>query len=327
GIFASDDFVRGHSFCGKKVLKFSEVINLHSNNFITLLSFASSLQGVMQKFLSMQNECEFYAPDVPVIKTDEETERIFNIDYIKKHEDEFDKVYSLLADEQSKKVFLNAINFKISGKINYLMRMQTKISEVYKNIIRPNSDDTYIDLGAYTGDTVSEFLEYINGDFCGKIFAFEPDKKNYKKLLKRIESEEIKNITTYNIASWDKETDILFNNNGGRNSKSLATKFNFPSTKNELSIPANSVDNLLSQQKIDIIKFDVEGAEEKALLGCKNTIQEQLPKLMLSAYHKNCDIFSLPLLIENMAKNKYNFYLRQHPYIPCWELNYYIIKK
>lgn len=323
GIFASDEFVRGHSFCGKKVLKFSEVFDLHNNNFIALLSFASSLPKVMQQFSLMQNKCEFYAPDVPVIKTDEKIHRVFNIDYIKFHEKELDDTYSLLADEQSKRVFLNALNFKISGKIDYLSRMQTGMKEAYENIIMPKYNDTYVDLGAYTGDTVSEFLQYESylneKDFCGNIFAFEPDKKNYKKLLKRIENENINNIKTFNIASWNQETFIPFKSKGGRNSAN--------SNQTENLILANSVDNLITNQKVDIIKFDVEGAEEMSIRGCQNTIKNQLPTLMLSAYHKNCDIFSLPLLVNEISENKYKFFLRQQPYIPCWELNYYIIKK
>ena len=53
--FASDEFVRGHYFHGKKVLKFSEARQKY-DDFIILLSFASwrhssSVSGVMWKVL------------------------------------------------------------------------------------------------------------------------------------------------------------------------------------------------------------------------------------------------------------------------------------
>ena len=63
--FASDGFVRGHSFHGKKVLSFSEIKEKYSD-FIILLSFASSLDGVLDYFYSLNSQYEMYAPDVPV---------------------------------------------------------------------------------------------------------------------------------------------------------------------------------------------------------------------------------------------------------------------
>ena len=48
GFFASDDFVRGQSFHGQRVLKFSEVLDKHgAENVAVLVSFASALPEVM----------------------------------------------------------------------------------------------------------------------------------------------------------------------------------------------------------------------------------------------------------------------------------------
>ena len=49
--FASDGFVRGHSFHGKRVLSFSEATQKYGKeNMIVLLSFASSLPDVIENF-------------------------------------------------------------------------------------------------------------------------------------------------------------------------------------------------------------------------------------------------------------------------------------
>lgn len=310
GIFASDEFVRGHSFLGHRVQKFSEVKE-NNRDFIVLLSFATELPYLIERIYNMQSECELYAPDVSVIESDE----VFDLEYIRRHNKELTSVYNILADEQSKKVFLDVLNFKISGKIDYLKSCESNIAEVYESLIKPSQSDVYVDLGAYNGDTISEFLSYSKG--AKKIIAFEPDKKNFKKLEARVEAEQIKNALCLNIGAWSKEDTLYFALKGGRNSK--LTK------EGKLEVPVNSVDNVTAElSKIDVIKFDVEGAENQAVEGCKNTILRCKPKLMVSAYHRNEDIFALVSKVMQI-RSDYKVYLRHHPYIPAWETNYYFI--
>ena len=69
--------------------------------------------------------------------------------------------------------------------------------------------------------------------------------------------------------------------------------------------------------------MDVEGSEKKALLGARKTIEKYHPKLYVCAYHRNEDIFELPLLI-NSFFDGYRFFFRQHKYLPAWESNFYV---
>ena len=65
--FASDGFVRGQIFHGKRVMSFSEIKDKYGkDNIIVLVAFASSLPDVMQKIADVASECETYIPDVPV---------------------------------------------------------------------------------------------------------------------------------------------------------------------------------------------------------------------------------------------------------------------
>jgi len=312
GIYASNNFVRGHSFYGHKVMRLDEVKQLHGKEFISLLAFASFRNEMLDVLYNIQNDCEFYAPDVPVVKTDEQ---LFDLEYIAKYEDKFDSVYNMLEDELSKKVFIDTLNFKVSGKIDYLKGITTDISEVYLDIIKPTQSEHYVDLGAYNGDTISELLSYTDKKISS-ITAFEPDGKNFKRLNKHIDDEGINHINCYNIGAWSEETILHFSGKGGRNSKLDENAM--------VEVRVNSVDNILHGKKATIIKFDVEGAEVEALTGCKKTIEIHKPKLMVSSYHKNEDLFALPLLIKKLNQ-EYKLYLRHHPYIPAWETNYYCI--
>ncbi|MEG0693118.1 MAG: FkbM family methyltransferase [Oscillospiraceae bacterium] len=310
GIYASDEFVRGHSFYGFIVKRLDQV-KAEAGEFITLLAFATQREPLLSHIYEMSEELELYAPDVPVVKTDDE---LFDIDFIKKHENEFDFVYNHLSDELSKKVLIDILNFKVSGKIGYLKGCSTEIGEVYTHIIKPTSNEVYVDLGAYNGDTVVEFLSYANS--AAKIVAFEPDKKNFKRLNKTLLEKDI-TAECYNIGAWSCEDTLYFQGGkGGRNSK--LNEFG------QIDIPVNSVDNILLGKEATLIKLDVEGAETSAIQGCEKTITQFSPKLMVSSYHKNDDLFSLPIQLLKLNPN-YKVFLRHHPYIPAWETNYYFI--
>ncbi len=309
-IFASDEFVRGHSFTGFPVLTFTQIQQTFSD-FIIILAFAAYRDPLLSKLYHMSENYEFYAPDVPVCVEDDQ---LFTIEYIKKYEAEFDKVYELLADEQSKRVLIDILNFKVSGKVSYLKQITTPISEVYTKILNLSQVEHYIDLGAYNGDTIEEFLGYTDGKYAS-ITAFEPDKKNYQKLLKRIALLNVE-ATVYHAGSDSQPGQRLFDNRSGRNSA-------FSKQEGVLTM-VESVDHILQGAPATVIKLDVEGAEEQSLLGCQDTIVQFRPKLMISSYHKNSDLFLLPLLIYQMCPD-YQFYLRHHPYIPAWETNYYLV--
>lgn len=318
GIFASDEFVRGHSFEGYPVRTFSQTKELLGDFFI-VLAFGTFREPLLSYLYQLSENYGMAAPDVPVIPDAplsswcEEPGSIFDLEYIRTHENELDQVYALLSDELSRKTFLNVLDFKISGKLSYLKEITSPVSEVYNSIIRPRETDDYIDLGAYTGDTVEEFLKAAGGR-CSSILAMEPDRKTFLKLKKRIEALGLTNITAINAGSYDRKGTLLFDARAGRNS----------SFQGETGTPVQvySVDELLGGKPASVIKLDVEGAEEKSLMGCRNTIQNFHPRLMVSAYHRNSDLFRLPLLVHSIYP-EYRVYLRHHPYIPAWETNFY----
>ena len=59
--------------------------------------------------------------------------------------------------------------------------------------------------------------------------------------------------------------------------------------------------------------MDIEGAEKEALLGAEKITREQKPKLAISIYHKNEDIWEIPSLILEMNP-EYRFYIRHYSF-------------
>ena len=131
-IFASDEFVRGHSFLGYKVKKYSEICE-EFNDFNVVLAFASHIESVIENIKKINSEHKVFAPDVPVAG-----DGIFTRRYFEENREKFEEVYSHLADDESRRVYENIINFKISGKIDYLLNSTTDDkTSIYRDILKP----------------------------------------------------------------------------------------------------------------------------------------------------------------------------------------------
>lgn len=304
-VFASDEFVRGHFFHGKKVLKYSEVGEKY-DDFVIVMAFAVHDEKMLAKIRELSKKHTLYFPDVPVVG-----DGTFSREYIEEHDSEFDRAYSLLSDEKSKEAFIDILNFKVSGRTEYLFKCEMEKHKIYSEYLRPTDDEIFMDLGAYDGDTVREFLSETDGKFR-KIIAVEADEKNYKKLVEK--TSVIHKIETHNLAAWDKKDTLFFEKKKGRNSKL--------SSSGKIEVAADSVDNILGGQKITLLKMDIEGSEEKALDGANETIKRFRPKLYVCAYHRNSDMFALPLKIHELCPD-YNIYFAHSPYVPAWESNFY----
>lgn len=305
GVFASDGFVRDKFFHGKKLISYSQAKE-QFGDMIVLLCFGSARDDVRQNVLKIASEQELYAPEVPVVSTG-----LFNLDYYNQNKAEFDKIYSLLADDLSKKTFLNIIKYKISGKIEYLLDCETDENEPYKTFLHLSNDETFLDLGAYTGDTVADFVARVE-DY-NEIIAVEPDIKNFKKLSRNTEN--LKNIILYNAGISDSVKCDMFSMCGGRNSTS---------DKGKTEIEFLSVDKICKGKNVTYIKMDVEGEEENTILGAGDTIRKCKPKMLVSAYHKTDDFLCLPKAVLNI-RDDYKIYLRHFRSLPAWDTNFYFI--
>ncbi len=311
--FASDGFVRGHSFHGKRVLSYTEAKEKYGKeNMIVLLSFASSLQDVLALIKNVADECELYAPDVPVCG-----EELFNFAFFEANKDKIDAARALLCDEESRRIYDNVILYKLTGDVKYLFDAENEKDEVYRDILGATDFERTVDAGAYNGDTARELFEYAPK--LKEIVALEPDRRNFRKLSEYAASEERFALKTYNNAAWDKEETLVFDASGNRNAGVN------PTAKKTVEVAGIAIDSIVNGS-VDYIKYDVEGAEREAIFGSLGTIEKYHPALLISAYHRSADIFELPILIHEKAPD-YKLYLRRYPYVPAWDLNLLAVAK
>lgn len=314
--FASDGFVRGHSFHSKRVLSYSEAKEKYgAENIIVLLSFASSLPNVLETIYAVASECELYAPDVPVCG-----DNLFNAEFYNENKGKIDAVRNMFEDEESKRIYDCVINYKLSGNISYLREAENTKEEVYTSLLDAKNIKTAVDAGAYNGDTARELAAFAPS--LKKVYALEPDRRNFRKLSEYATVEERFEVCPIQCAAWSENTTLVYDASGNRNAGVN------PNAKKTQEVEALSIDSILanSTDKTDYIKYDVEGSERQALLGSAQTIKKDRPRLLVSAYHRSEDIFELPMLIKSIEPS-YKLYLRRYSYIPAWDLNLLAIPK
>ncbi len=307
GIFASDDFARGQLFRGFTVKKYSDFADEYSD-FIVLVSFASQRTEVLENIYRIAGERELYAPDVPVFGSG-----LFNLDYFKKHKDKLQKVYDKLSDDISRETFVYSLAFKLTGKISYLIECETNESEVNELIGGMIKNANFVDVGAYTGDTVQKHVDCFGKNV--KIYAFEPDEKNYRKMLARFENSGI-TCTAFNAAAWDKTENLKFCARSGRASSAQ----DFAEGSKVKEIRALRVDEVVNDH-IGLVKIDAEGSDKKVIKGLRRLIESAKPCIKVAAYHKNEDFFSIPEAVSEICEN-YTLYMRHLRYVPGWDTDF-----
>ena len=303
-VVASDGFVRSRTFHSFTVKSVSQLEN-EIGEFAVALCFASPLPEVIDSIKKLSERHRVVMPSVPVYG-----ENIFNKKFLKDNLTEIEKAYSLLADEQSKKVFMSIIRFQITGELNCCFECETPKSESFE-ILCLGENESFLDLGAYRGDTVEEFLTCTKA--FEKIVAVEPDKRTFKKL--RANCESIKNCTLLNAAVWSRDCTLEFDGNKGRGASAKTGKE---------KIDALCVDGIFEKYgKFTYINIDIEGAENEMLKGARNALKAK-PKICMAAYHRSEDIFGLINEIHAINPD-YRIYLRHHRHISFWDTNIYCI--
>lgn len=302
GVMASEGFVRHQQFRGFTVKSEKELLS-ELGDFTVALCFASSLSDVMSYIEGVAERHELIVPYTPVAGTE-----ILDDDFLRKNRSKIEEAYALLFDEASKMVFKGALSFCYTGRLPYLKEIATEKEDVFQNILHLK-DERYLDLGAYRGDTVEEFLRFSSG--YEHITAVEPNPKNFKKLSENTRGTQ--NITLLNAGVCDREGVMYISKKAGR-----MAALNDSGGDEVRVITVDSI-----HCSPTYLKADVEGFEREMLLGAKHTLQAK-PKLNIAAYHRTADFFELILLIKHLNPD-YRIFLRKHPYIPCWDLNIYAV--
>lgn len=220
-------------------------------------------------------------------------------EFAHKHKAEFEDTKLLLADELSRETldaYLDIFDGKPEKDIECIVD-GTYFNDLTKKVGR----GCFVDCGAYIGDTAIQFTSIYGQD--RKIYCFEPDGKNYKKLTENVEG---LNAIVINAGCWNEKTTLRFSGKGDASSN----------IDNEGDIEVNvvSVDDVVKDDKVAFVKLDVEGSELQTLKGMQRIIKRDMPVLAISAYHRQEDLITLPQFVSKfeIENEHYQLFLRHH---------------
>ncbi len=323
GVFASDGFARGNLFHGMPVRTWSDMkARYGAENVIVLLSFGTSRKEVLENILRIAAETELYAPDVPAFG-----EGVFDRGFYEAHKDELERARALLCDAESRRIFDHVLQYKLTGDIRCLMAAESDMDAAWESLIRPREINSAADLGAYNGDTVRELIERSHGG-VQHIYAMEPDARNYQRLQTYAAGETRCRVEAVHAGAWSERTKLLFDKSGNRNASFDRNRSAILEIKNSkvTEVAADTLDHVLNGAAVQYVKYDVEGSEREALIGSHETLTQYAPTLLVSLYHRNEDLFALPLQIHESFPQYRGYYLRRARGIPAWDLNLYVTK-
>lgn len=227
---------------------------------------------------------------------------------------EIDKLY-YLKDKQTKGYMdiIRSMRRKNQDDLytpEYYKGTEENISYFCDPVLAPKNNVTYIDVGAYDGNSIEPALNFY-GNRMKKILAFEPDEKSRVKLKEYIDRTKIGDRTqVFPYALGSEDRILRFSSSG---------LVSIVSEQGESAIVQKVFDEL-PDVEIDgdiMVKMDIEGAELDALKGMSRLIKEHQPYLAICLYHKVQDLYEIAKFIKDLNPG-YRLYLRGGWHLECW---------
>ena len=154
--------------------------------------------------------------------------------------------------------------------------------------------DIVVDCGAHVGVFVDQALR--RG--AKKVIAIDPDPIQIECLRRNFSSEiAAGKVVVVPKAVWSREDTLKLHLSARNSGMSSVVEHR---GGEELTVAATTIDRLvveLNLERVDYIKFDIEGAEREALKGAVETLSDFRPRLLIDSYHREDDMAVLPQVI------------------------------
>ncbi len=203
----------------------------------------------------------------------------------------------------------------ISRSLMYTGEWEPHITNILKDVLKEGM--TMIDVGANIGAHTLISSKIVGEN--GKVYAFEPCKINHDILVQNCMINRCSNTTIFKLGCSDKSTNMFIESKWNTTNKEenygCVVLQQSPTGDNDEEINIVSLDEIFTSEfntkdfedknkRIDLIKIDAEGMEDRVLLGFKNLIQKYKP-LMIVEIHQG-ELKDVKQIIENM-----NYELKQ----------------
>lgn len=311
----------GEKIDGVEVLSYQQVKERFEKYYI-VLTVAIHNAKIIAEQLKKKGEKN---PIIHVEKPFKVDDEWLEYDYLKANIKQFAEVYGFLGDEISQEIFEDNINFRLSGDKLRLLKYVDGDTFFDEKLIPKSEHYSYVDVGAYTGDTLLRFYAFCAGKY-DRIYAVEPDKENFRDLESLVRCGRLEDVVLYNVGGWDCKDELVFYTAKNKNKR----KFDSPNFFKNMSetmpsycgigeeefleekIAVDTVDNLLAKTegKCDLIKINALAADFQSLRGSKKTIEHNKP-IIVGEYGTRKENLTDMLRYIIEINPAYKIYLRQ----------------
>lgn len=295
------------AFVDKKYYKSNTVINgitvyewdsfVPDEDIVVVMAMSDMKRGLeieKKKFVS-----KVVYPGCVGFESDKLLDKEFLVQNISQYEDLLNK----LADKKSNEVLAAWLNSCITRynplifplceeEVGYFNRIQLCFPEI----------KSYLNIGAYTGDTIDEFLQ-IN-DICDMIYAVEIDETLASYLEKKYAED--KKISVVRQAFWNKEGEIVVAQCDNANSVGGVIK----NSGNGSKMKCITLDQYFVEAKIkvDLLSIALRG-QENVLEGGAQLIKREHPIIIAKVGFERDGVIKVINTIYKIDSS-YTFYLR-----------------
>ena len=217
------------------------------------------------------------------------------------HIGEYAWLYERLEDYRSKKTLYSILSNWY--RYDFTSTAQTKeyMYEDYfdLDVVSCTPEEVVVDLGAYTGDTVKSYIRNYGEDCYRRIYCYEITPDSFGKLQKNLAGLRDIELRLKGVADMPGRLSLSPNEYASANRL-------LPDSEGEVEVTTLDLD---IEEPVTLIKADIEGMEQRALAGARGHILNDHPKLLISVYHSNEDLWRIPQIIHEISGD-YRFYLR-----------------
>lgn len=238
-------------------------------------------------------------------------------------EEQLSNAYSILADASSKKVFMELLHFMTDNPYGKMTLCPADEQYIPRgSVYLPSQEEHIVDCGAFDGDTMRSFLSKIGT--WRSYTAVDADPYNIEKVrdsIKRDLPANLQKVTrAVHVAVSNERGMIAFQADNRTSSHVVENSLREGQT---ISVPVAPLDELI-KEPVTLLKMDVEGFELRALQGAKGLIQANKPLLAICGYHRQEDLWEIPLYMKSLLPD-HQIYLRN--YLGIIEYVFYAIPK
>jgi FkbM family methyltransferase len=196
----------------------------------------------------------------------------------------------------------NGINLKIrteKGSSDIHVFSEIWLDNVYLKEFNLKKNSVIMDIGSHIGlFSILASKKFVNG----KIYSFEPNSYNYKILSDNIQSNNLKNISTFNSAVSNNSNFIQLYCNDDFAAHSIHKK-----TSTSITVKSTTIKDIFYNNhimKCDLLKLDCEGAEYEILMNAPQEIFQKISKICLEIDYSN-DKKTLNEIIKKLHISKF----------------------